>query len=407
MRTLGLFVVPYNWKWGVVVLLRKADSCMATDTELGQSLARRREEFGISLEKAAEWASLSAGRVKSIEESGQMEPWELHRLCQALAVNPGTIFQGLERSPKRSVARFRAAVAHAQPPINLRLLAVGAEVGRILGSLVEMMSIPLKVERLRRPVDLSDTEPMWKQGYRLGESARSKSGLAQGPIADLEQALMTLGVHVGRVIFSSEDLDAASLWEIGSVPVILLNQTSPRVKYVLSRRAILAHELCHLLHDAGEADLTTQVSWAERARDDSVEQRARGFAPAFIAPRDSVRHWVRTVLGRTNSSNLVHSVARHWGFSKDGAVWHAKNCGLISSQVAEDLYQERQASERQWITRFEGGRMDDVFPPPDIRTDILDQVPPLWAGLGAEIIARAYEAGAISAGRAREILGWH
>jgi Zn-dependent peptidase ImmA (M78 family) len=336
-----------------------------------------------------------------------MEPWELHRLCQALAVNPGTIFQGLEHSPKRSVARFRAAAIHAQPPVNLRLLAVGAEVGRILGSLVEMMSIPLRIERLRWPVALSDTAPMWRQGYRLGESARSKSGLAQGPTDDLERALMNLGVHVGRARFSSEDLDAASLWEIGSVPVILLNQMSPRVKYLLSRRAILAHELCHLLHDAGEADLTTQVSWAGRERDDSVEQRARGFAPAFIAPRDSVRQWARTVLGRTNSRNLVHSLARHWGFSKDGAVWHAKNCDLISSKIAEDLYQEHQVSERRWVSRFEGGRMDDVCPTPDIRTDILDQVPPLWAGLGAEIIGRAYEAGAISAGRAREILGWY
>jgi Zn-dependent peptidase ImmA (M78 family) len=380
---------------------------MTTNTELGQRLARRREEFGISPEKVAEWASLPAERVQVIEETGQMEPWELHQLGRALAVSSGTIFQGLERSPKRSVARFRAAVAHAQPPSNLRLLAVGAEIGRILGSLVEMMSMSLKIESLRRPVALSDTEPMWKHGYRLGEAARSKSGLAQGPIPDLERTLMILGVHVGRAKFSSEDLDAASLWEIGSVPVILLNQMSPRVKYLLSRRAILAHELCHLLHDAGEADLTTQVSWAKGNLEDSVEQRARGFAPAFIAPRDSVRHWARTVLKRTSARNLVHSLARHWGFSKDGAVWHAKNCGLISSQIAEDLYHEHQVSERRWMSGFEGGRMDDACPTPDIRTDILDEVPPLWAGLGTEIIGRAYEAGVISVGRAREILGWH
>jgi len=380
---------------------------MTTSTELGRRLAHLREEFGISTERAAEWASLPAERVESIEETGQMEPWELHRLCQALAVNPGTILQGLERSPKRSIARFRAAVVHAQPPVNLRLLAVGAEVGRILGSLAKMMSIPLKVEHLRRPTALSDTEPMWKQGYRLGESARSRSGLAQGPIADLEKSLTTLGVHVGRVTFSSEDLDAASLWEIGSVPVILLNQASPRVKYLLSRRAVLAHELCHLLHDAGEADLTTQVSWAERERDDSAEQRARAFASAFIAPRDSVSHWARTVLGRTRSRDLVHSLARHWGLSKDGAVWHAKNCKLVSASMAEDLYQDRQVGEARWMSRFEGGRVDDVSPALDVRTDVLNQVPALWAGLGAEIIGRAYEAGAISAGRAREILDWH
>ena len=380
---------------------------MTTGTELGQRLASRREEFGVSPEIAADWASLSAERVRAIEHTGQMEPWEFHRLCQALAVNPGTIFQGLERSPKRSVARFRAAVAHIQPPANLRLLAIGAEVGRILGSLVKMMSVGLKIEQLRQPITLSTRELMWRQGYRLGESARSRSGLPEGPIGDLEKAIIALGVHVGRVEFSSEDLDAASLWEIGSVPVILLNQASPRVRYLLSRRAILSHELCHLLHDAGEADLTTQVSWTVREQGDSVEQRARGFAPAFIAPRGSVRQWARIVLGRTSARNLVRSLARHWGFSHDGAVWHAKNCELISPSMAEELYQEREVTERRWMSRFEAGRLDDSFPLSDIQTEIQQQVSPLWAGLAAEIVGRAYEAGLISSGRAREILDWH
>jgi hypothetical protein len=60
------------------------------------------------------------------------------------------------------------------------------------------------------------------------------------------------------------------------------------------------------------------------------------------------------------------------------------------------------------MAKFEGGLT--VCPPVSlsIASEILETetVSPLWAGVGAEIVARACEAGAISAGRAKEILAW-
>jgi hypothetical protein len=87
-------------------------------------------------------------------------------------------------------------------------------------------------------------------------------------------------------------------------------------------------------------------------------------------------------------------------------VWHAKNCDLISPRLAEELYAERETTERRWMSTFEGGRSDDVTPSLDIKSDIADQVSPLWAGFGAAVVSRAYEAGLISAARAKEIFGW-
>lgn len=382
---------------------------MTNAVELGQRLARRREEFGVSTGTVANWASLPEHRIESAERGDALEPWALRQVCQALAVNPGTILRGEEQSPRRSVARFRAAVAPGPPsPTDLRVLAVGAEIGRILGSLVELLSVTYRITKLRRPVAPTDVGMLWRQGYQLGELARSQSGVSSDPIPDVENSMMTLGIHVGRAEFSSEDIDAASLWEVGSLPVILLNVRSPRVRYLLSRRAILAHELCHLLHDAGEADLTTQVSWADGSgrRADLIEQRARAFAPAFLAPRDSVRQWARTVVRQTTAPKLIERLARHWGFSKHGAIWHAKNCRLISSRIADELYQDRSATERLWMSDFEGGRTGDATVALAVSSELLDRVSSLWAGLGAQLVARAYEAGAISAGRAREIFGW-
>src|SRR5712692_2164522 len=195
---------------------------MVTGTELGSRLAYRRKEFGVSTATVAEWAALPPERVEAAERGESLKPWEFRQLCQALAVNPGTMLQGEDQSPKRSVARFRAAVAPGPPAaIDLRVLAIGAEVGRILGSLVELLSISHRVKDLRRQIAPSETAEMWRQGYRLGDLARSMSGLGPGPIRDVETCLMSLGVHVGRTEFSSEAIDAASLWEARSVPVIL------------------------------------------------------------------------------------------------------------------------------------------------------------------------------------------
>src|SRR5208337_1305216 len=99
-------------------------------------------------------------------------------------------------------------------------------------------------------------------------------------------------------------------------------KSSSRVKYPLSRRAILAHEMCHLLYDGGERDLTI-VSREEGLDASGTERRANGFAPNFLAPKD----WVRS--NGKNAKAIVTELAEQWGLSLEGAAWHAKNLGLI------------------------------------------------------------------------------
>ncbi|MCB9610800.1 MAG: ImmA/IrrE family metallo-endopeptidase, partial [Polyangiaceae bacterium] len=150
-----------------------------------------------------------------------------------------------------------------------------------------------------------------------------------GPLLSVQGLLESLGVHVTWAAFETPGITAVSMYEREALPVIVLNRASPRAGRPMSRRAALAHELCHLLHDGQAVDLLTMVSRYD-ARD-PIEQRANGFAPSFLAPR--------TMLNLTSQTPeaLVRELAEGWGFTMEGAAWHAKNCGLIDGESAEAL----------------------------------------------------------------------
>ena len=75
-----------------------------------------------------------------------------------------------------------------------------------------------------------------------------------------EMGLDHLSIHVARVRLSSGKMDAACIWDTDAVPVVLVNAGNHVLKHPGVYRATLAHELCHLLQDAGERNLTTSVS---------------------------------------------------------------------------------------------------------------------------------------------------
>jgi len=374
---------------------------------VGHLLRERRKAFGASLQEAAQWCGVAPDWLEDKEAREDLSVTDFERVCRGLAVSPGELRRGQGDSPTRSVARFRSALVDPDilTPGDLRLLATASEIGRTLAYLLAIQGKEPAFERYRDLQGLSQRLQPWEHGYEMGEAARALLVPSNGPILELESEFTRLGVHIARAKFTTPLIEAASVWESGAVPVILINAESGRVQYSLSRRAILAHELCHLLHDGGEANTATRATrtWGTSNFEEAIEQRARGFAPAFLAPRSQVHDWANIAVLPEAPAELIYHLAAHWGLSFEGAIWHAKNCRLIEREIADDLSAKGLQPElpRERFEREEVGA-SSLTAHPDLQVILA----PLMEGLAAKLVVEALEDSVISLGRAKELVAW-
>ena len=369
-------------------------------TEIGSVLRERREAFGASLQDVAQWSHVPYKEVEEAEATGRISSTLFERLCRGLAVAPVDVVRGGAGTPTRTVARFRQAGDLSLNASDVRLLAAASEVGIVLATLLDGLGEKSRFEGYRSIEAVRTHMEPWEHGYMLGEAARATMEQGSEPIRNLERALNETGIHVARVRMSG-GLDAASLWERGAVPVILINGASSKMRYTLPRRASLAHELCHLMHDGGETDMATRVSMSSdvSTNEGAIEQRARAFAPAYLAPRDAVKRWAQSPAAPWKA---VTELASHWGLSFEGAAWHAKNCGLITPEAAESLANNRPAELPHEDFEVE----DSGFPPQMVDERLPSSSSPMMEGMATSVVIRALEAQVISVGRARELLEW-
>jgi Zn-dependent peptidase ImmA (M78 family) len=364
---------------------------------IGSEVKKRREAFGFSTSQLAALAFMEPARLESIEAGTVPSTYELASLADALAIDPSALRTGNTDDPYRSVVRFRSAQNTANKsrllsPSDLRLLARAAEAGRITAWLKESLKVPaspLLAARQVRGVD-NQSSP-WEQGYQLGAHARLR--LAPTPpkrLGSIQEFLEKAGVHVAFVAFESSHIEAASLFEPQASPVVLLNTSSPRNQFALPRRAILAHELCHLLHDGGQRNLLTQVSWQDD--NSATEQRANGFAPSFLAPKK----WVKVRAKEPRA--IAEEIAMAWGLSFEGAAWHAKNLKLISPEIAGELLRMPEKPRMPVETEPDLART----PPESLGLEVEPSL--LAKGLLSELALRACAEGLIGKHRAAEIL---
>ena len=376
---------------------------------LHEILRERRQELGATRAQVSLWSGLPESHIEAIESGERnLTPWEFERISLGLGIDPGSLFSKQEQPPKRSTARFRVATGVDNPASqDLRLLGTASEFGRVLGYLARLLDIQPRLQPLRS-VKQAPGWDVWQQGYDLGEQARAAMCDDSGPVLRLEATFSDWQIHVATVRFSSPEIDAASIWEQEAVPIILLNEASSRIQYTPSRRATLAHELCHLLHDADSSeDVVTRVSWRREAEqyEDVVEKRARAFAPAFLAPRKATQSWFHLMPKdqQDNHEQMVCELAHHWGLSVEGAIWHARNCELIGWDEALTLQKRKE--------QFTGAApLFAQEEPHSLHLETLaitpDEIPGFVAGWGASLIANAFDKGVISEGRAKELLAW-
>lgn len=348
---------------------------------------------------------LAPERITDLRGGSPLSSTEYERLCRALAVDPHAFYAGEEARSNRALVRFRSAMDEdLSRPTDLRMLALAAETGRVLGQLWSRLERPMPLENLRafKAVDAGEG---WREGYTLGEEARARLDWPTGPVADLEDRLGHVGVHVVAITLGSPNIDAACVWEPGALPMILLNQAAPSLAHPGARRSALAHELAHLLHDAGEGDLVTRISRSDArgSYSEATEVRARAFAPAFLAPPAQVKAWNQTLRPSLNHRERIRRLAETWGLSYEGAAWHAKNVGIVPVHDAESQARSPRKPVVD-LAAFEPG--PTTTPPVMLHPELPEYAAPLWDGLATRIVVAAMEEGLISLGRARELLTW-
>ena len=296
---------------------------MITPIQLGERLTAQRTRLRLDAKWVAEKSGLDAERLQQIE-SGTRPPTvsELWRMGAALGIDPALLLDQEERIDRvRSTARFLSA-AEALDPLDVRLLRVAAELSRVGGWLQERLDRPCLLPGTATP--LTGTHP-GEQGYQLGRSARDTLRLPDGPIPSVSGWLKDSGVHVCLLPFASPGIIAASLREPGATPMILLNQKAHRNQRSRARRSVLAHELCHLLHDLEPAHTLAMVT-RSNAREEDQEQRANGFAPSFLAPSPQLA-------AHRDPLALARHLVDDWWLSADAASWYA--CNLTDRSQTE------------------------------------------------------------------------
>jgi len=364
------------------------------------ALRRRREdEFCLSEAQVAELSGLTTARIVEIEEGlGTLTLTELSRLGVALAFDPSKALAEVDaefQSDARRVARFKASQdgSLGLEPLDVRRMARAAELSRIgaflwrgLGRSPGAAMGAREAKAIRVP-----DGRVFREGYSLGQQARYHlAPTPREPLPSVQATFETLGIHVALIDFDTRGVLAASLFEPGGLPMILLNRRAERVRERILRRSILAHELCHLLHDGSQkTDLVTLIT-RSKATDDP-EQRANAFAPNFLAPGD----WVRKGTGDPRA--VVLRLAESWGMTFSGATWHAKNLRWINSHEADALQRESVEVRHEVDFETDPDRLAwadvDIAGPGELAT-----------GLVSDLAVEAAERAVISAGRCREIL---
>ena len=170
-------------------------------------------------------------------------------------------------------------------------------------------------------------ESSWDQGYEFAIAALNS--IEQGNcFIDIEGILGTLGVTIVSHSVSDFSLRGVAIAGDGFRPTIVINDLCPRNKTMPGRRFTLAHELCHLLYDRGQARRVTHSSspWAP----EPVERRANAFAAMLLMPYRLVDAALAQV-GRITTEHHLKLVAERLRCSKPAVLEHLRNIARLDA----------------------------------------------------------------------------
>jgi transcriptional regulator with XRE-family HTH domain len=357
---------------------------------LGLRLRKRREEAGITDRELAERAKLSLDAVLDFERgAGNLGTAKLLRIAAALGIDAGQLLH--TDAPEQ--------VARVEPRVMLRTKATNATLSdsdvEAIASATRRARAFAVIGELLRVSKLSDEfkptpapqENAWKSGYVLAQRVRALLPQREGPgLRNVRRLLEeSFDVLVARHRFSSSGVDgAACRW--GGARVIVINEA---LHFESTRRVVLTHELGHHLADLAEDDFTAdeRVEGGFSMERPPAERRANAFAVMFLAPEAELHRLLglpgSVNVPRSHVKDFVEAARNEFGLGPVAMTRHLQNLHYISPPIADELVRELTGTD-DTVRGFE------------------DE--PQLDGLERRVGA-ALDAGLISRGRARELLG--
>ncbi len=243
-----------------------------------------------------------------------------------------------------------------------------------------------------------------RQGYRLANRVRSTLQLGSEPIGDLGAILQQqLCVALFVTGFPSGLIEAASIVDsrrLAACAMIAADQVAPLHPRT---RNLLAHELCHILFDAGRPG-TVRLSLHQHERNTALEEsRARGFAAEFLLPRSGLEELLgapRRLESEDKARQLVDRAREHFRTTIEMTAWHLKNHEFIARDVSEQVIGDKVGEQLEVKTSLPAKGVFPADPPkyamkPGIEMSVAlshrmaDQAPKFMSDAAMHLLDRA------------------
>ncbi|MBI4702072.1 MAG: ImmA/IrrE family metallo-endopeptidase [Deltaproteobacteria bacterium] len=253
---------------------------MGTSNEV---LRTARQILGLSADHVERDLRLAPGQLGQIEQGREPLATEhLDALAALYGLDAGDVAAGMDTTAQLRRVQILFKNWRSEVPEKVRSeIARAAAARRAVKRLERELGKPERYDVLRAQFRHEGTygppESGWSAGRDLAERLRGHLGIGlDAPIPSMRDLVAGLGIELVPAALSAAQVAAFSLADQDHGPAIVINlrgaNSNPWV-----RRFVIAHELCHVLHDELTHEDIQQVQYHD--------ERAGGFAEAGPEPR--------------------------------------------------------------------------------------------------------------------------
>ena len=360
--------------------------------EIAELLEQARADWSLDERAIAERAGLDLEDARAALR-GEADVSDLADVARALGGTLEDVLAGRRFWEAPAVAFSSAPVEsdrHVVRETILRL-SVAARDRASLAALLELPGVDLARDGKLEPS--APRGEVASQAEDLARRARAVLGNEREPIVSVRAEMRRLGVPTFLADFGTDKVDGMAWRGLDGCPFVAANVRARGGKFS-ALRMTFGHELCHVLFDGTKL---ASFGLVERRSDygDSLEQRANAFAAYFLAPRETVRRFLRERRWREGERPWpadIRALSEYFGMGVEAIAAHLVNCEVWG---AEDMRRYRSLK-----TRDAAGEDDAELHPTDAEAQIACE----RRGELLDLATLALERGEISIGRFRELV---